>query len=108
MRWRRKLFCFQLKGILTDSYGAVIGFSAATVSLDGTALVGHPDVNGAFSLTAPPGSYTLRGVYKNVPCRILLAGTKSIALLSGKPLDIGSFALSDSALNTGWGGLSSR
>jgi hypothetical protein len=88
--------------LLIDSYGAIIGLSKASLTLDGTDIVGHPDSQGAFKLNAVPGTYTLRGVFLDVDAGIRLEGERIVNLTVGQPLNVGEFELSDASLQNGW------
>jgi len=91
-----------LRGILTDGFGAVINLPGASVTLDGTGEVAHPDENGAFSLSAAPGTYTLRGNLTDTNRGLLLAGSMKVELVKGQTLDIGEFPISSNSLDEGW------
>jgi hypothetical protein len=49
-----------------------------------------------------PGTYTLTGVYKNTNAGISLKGQKSVTLVNGQTLDVGTFPLGNSTLEAGW------
>ena len=91
-----------VKGILKDAYGAVINNPNAVVMLVGTSEVAHPGSNGSFLLSADPGTYTLRGSFLDVDAGIELVGSRQVQLVRGETTDIGSFAISDMALENGW------
>jgi hypothetical protein len=91
-----------LKGVLTDGFGAVIFHPSAVVTLDGTDVIAHPDSNGAFSITADAGKYTLRGNLFGLDAGFLLTGTEDVTLTEGQTLDIGAFEISNKTLESAW------
>ena len=92
----------QLSGILTDSYGAVINLPKASVTLDGTSVVAHPNSDGAFVLTPEPGVYTLRGVFLDADIGVHLSGERTVDLSAAQNVNIGVFELGDQSLTNGW------
>jgi hypothetical protein len=91
-----------VEGFLVDQYGAAITSSAATMTLDGTDVVGHPDSVGHFKMAADPGSYTLRGIFTDVAAGILLKSAMPVQLVQGQTLSVGKFILLDQNLSDGW------
>jgi hypothetical protein len=94
-----------LKGILTTSFGSPLGFPEATVTLIASGssdIVVHPNSLGAFTVSAKPGVYTLRGFYRDPASGILLAEERTVQLTENQTTDIGVFELTDTALMTGW------
>jgi hypothetical protein len=92
----------EIHGSLSDSYGAIIDFPQAVVSLDETDVIGHPDAQGDFSLTAEPGVYTLRGLFIDSEAGTRLEGVRTVNLVLDKPLNVGAFEISDVNLQNGW------
>jgi len=91
-----------VRGILTDGFGAVITLQSASVTLDGTGEVAHPNSNGVFQITAAPGNYTLRGSFVSVDAGFRLEATQPVTLIDSQTLDVGNFAISYSLLDSGW------
>ena len=91
-----------LQGILTDGFGAVINLPTATLTLDGTGEIAHPDANGAFTLTAPPGTYNLRGNLTDTIRGLYLTGSMQVVLVKGQDLNVGDFSISNKTLADGW------
>lgn len=91
-----------VKGILTDNFGAVIGFPEAVIYLDGLQTVAHPNPEGFFSINAPEGQYSLRAYFIDVDAGFKLQGQKSVTLKNGKITDAGMLKISNPHLNEGW------
>ncbi len=89
-------------GILTDGFGAVITSPGAILTLEGSDVIGSPNENGKFLLSAAPGNYILTGSWFNEAAGIKLEGKRNVQLTSGNRLDVGFFSISDQALDSAW------
>jgi hypothetical protein len=89
-------------GILTDGFGAVITSPGAILTLEGSDVIGSPNENGKFLLSAAPGNYILTGSWFNEAAGIRLEGKRTVQLTSGNRLDVGFFNISDQALDSAW------
>ncbi len=91
-----------VSGVLTDGFGAIINHPAAVVSLDGTSELAYPASDGSFTLSAPPGTYILRGQLYDAIAGFLLDSTREVVLVEGQTLETGTFAISDNTLEVAW------
>lgn len=89
-------------GILTDGFGALITSPGAVLTLEGSDVIGFPDENGKFFLSAPPGNYILSGSWFNQAAGIKLEGKRNVLLTSGNRLNIGFFSITDQSLDSAW------
>ncbi len=89
-------------GVLTDSFGVTISRPEASVTVEGTGAVGHPDSSGAFTITTKPGTYTLTAVFLDADAGIRLTGKRQVTLIAGQTVNAGVIELSDTALLEGW------